>query len=262
MQPKFILSALIATALSTLAGCGGGGDASTSSLNGNGSTPSTAAEGFYSGSLTGSPSTSFEMLVLENDEVWALYGNQTTAGFAVNGFAQGAGKSNNGSYSAADLRDFGFAPAIAASASASYRTADKTISGSIVEGKNTVTFSGGPSAAAPYVYTSAAALSAIAGNWSMSALGGESVAVTISAAGALTANSSKGCSFSGTLSPRPSGKNVFNASLKFGGSPCALPNQSITGIAVDYPLANGQTQLIFAGYTADRTLGTAAFGTR
>jgi hypothetical protein len=261
MQPRFIQSALIATALSTLASCGGGGDASTSPINGN--TPAgTSAEGFYSGSLTGSLSNNFEMLVLENDEVWVLHGNQTTAGFSVNGFVQGAGKSNNGSYSATDIRDFGFAPAMAVSASASYRTADKTISGSIVEGNSTATFSGGTSPAVPYSYATAATLASITGSWTLAALTGESVAVDITSAGALSARSSQGCSFTGTLTPRASGKNVFNVALKFGASPCLLPNQNATGIAINYPLSNGKTQLIVAGYNTERTLGTVAFGTR
>jgi hypothetical protein len=53
--------------------------------------------------------------------------------------------------------------------------------------------------------------------------------------------------FSGTATPRSSGKNVMNVSVTFGAAPCALPGQTATGIAINYTIAaTNQKQLIVA----------------
>jgi hypothetical protein len=74
--------------------------------------------------------------------------------------------------------------------------------------------------------------------------------------------SSKGCAFSGTITPRASGKNVYDVSLKFGAAPCALANQTATGVAVTYLLTNGKRQLIALTVDSTRTYGVGAFGNR
>jgi hypothetical protein len=90
---------------------------------------------------------------------------------------------------------------------------------------------------------------------------GGGVSATISSTGALAA-SSLGCNFTGTVVPRPSGKNVFNVAVRFGQAPCELPGQDATGIAVAYPFASGQTQLLATVVDGTRSCGTAAFGVR
>src|SRR4051812_11657057 len=49
----------------------------------------TIAQGFYTGTLTGSTSSQFQLLALENGDVWSLYGNPSGSSFAVRGFVQG-----------------------------------------------------------------------------------------------------------------------------------------------------------------------------
>ena len=236
-----------------LAACGGGGSSDT---------PTGSAEGIYDGALAGSTSSAFQMLVLENDEVWTMYGTQTATAFLVAGFLQGQGQSNNGTYTSSNLRDFGFNPALSGTATATYNSSSKTISGTATFPRAAVGFRGGPISGSLYNYNTAATVSTVAGSWALTSLSGEGVTVNVASGGTYTASSSLGCSFTGTLVPRASGKNVFNVSFSFGPSPCALPNQAASGIAVAYPLANGRTQLIVAGTNAARTIGTAAFGTR
>ncbi len=252
-KPSLVLATLLCI---TITGCGGGG----------GDTPAPptgpTAEGVYGGTLIGSASSDFQMLVLENDEFWALYGTQSTSLFVVAGFLQGNGTSNNGTYTSSNARDFGFNPALAGTASATYNPTAKTISGSVVASAGTVTFSGGPIAGSLYNYNTPAVLSAVSGAWSLTALTGERIALNVSSTGSFSANSSLGCAFSGTIASRPSGKNVFTVALTYGPLPCALAGQPATGIALVYPLSAGGTQLIFAGTNTARTVGTAAFGTR
>lgn len=249
------ISALIAsfTLTSMLVACGGGGDSGSSGAT---------AEGVYGGTLTGSTSSAFQLLVLENGEFWAMYGTRTSTFFGVAGFIQGSGTSNNGSFTSSNTKDFGFAPARSGSTSATYDATAKTISGTVTSAGGSVGFSGGPIPGSLYNYNTAATLNTIAGSWSTTTLTGESVSLTIASNGSFTASSGTGCVFSGTVVPRASGKNVFNVALTFGAAPCALAGQAATGIAVAYPLANGQTQLLVAVVDGARTVGTAAFGTR
>jgi hypothetical protein len=90
---------------------------------------------------------------------------------------------------------------------------------------------------------------------------GASVTANIASTGAFTTSSS-GCLSTGTLTPRASGKNVFDLSVTFGAAPCVLANQTASGIAVSYLLSNGTRQLILAGTNSSNTVGTAVFGTR
>jgi hypothetical protein len=234
-----------------LAGCGGD-DAVD---------PGPTAEGVYGGTLTNSASNAFNMLVLENGEYWSMYGMGTAGAFSVAGFVQGTGTSNNGSFSSSTAKDFGEAPAVAGTVSATYDATAKTIAGTVTSAAGSVTFSGGPIPGSLYVYNMPASLATISGLWSMTDLNGDAVTVTISSTGALAATN-LACSFTGTVAPRATGKNVFNVALRFGPAPCDLAGQEATGIAVAYPLANGRTQLIVAVVDGSRTSGAAAVGVR
>jgi hypothetical protein len=236
-----------------LVGCGGDGEDTSDA--------GPTAEGVYGGTLTGSTSSAFEMLVLENGEYWSLYGDQSADGFGVTGFVQGTGTSDNGSFTSSNAKDFGFVPAVAGTVRATYDTTAKTILGTLTSAQGTVGFSGGPIAGSLYNYNTPASIATVSGTWSMTDLNGAGVAVTISSTGALAA-SSLGCNFTGTVTPRASGKNVFNLELRFGPAPCELPGQNATGIAVAYPLASGQTQLLVTAVDGTRAYGAAAFGVR
>ena len=241
-----------------LAACGGGGS-DEAATTGSGAT----AEGVYGGTLTGSSSNAFQLLVLESGEFWALYGIPSANTFGVTGFLQGTGTSSNGTFTAASTQDFGSIPAVSGTTSASYNASAKTIAGTVRFASGSVGFSGGPIAGSLYNYDSAASLSTVAGTWVTTGLTGESVTLSIAAStGAFTASSSLGCNFAGTVLPRPSGKNVFNVSLTFGAAPCALPGQVASGIAVAYPVGTGQTQLLVAVTNAARTAGAAIVGVR
>jgi hypothetical protein len=223
----------------------------------------TEPEGVYGGTLTGSTSTAFEMLILDTGEFWSLYGTQTATYFLVAGFVQGTGSANNGAFNSSNAKDFGFRPGAAGTVTGSYNKTAKTISGTASTTAGTVSFSGGPIAGSLYNYDAAASLSTVSGAWSTTATTGETITLNVTAGGSATGTSSLGCSMTGTVSPRPSGKNVFNVALTFGPAPCLLPGQPATGIAVAYPVSSGGlTQLIVGVTDSARNVGLAAFGTR
>lgn len=213
------------------------------------------AQGIYRGTV--SDGREFYVIVLENDQFYALYGNTASTAFQVAGFLQGDATSGSGSFNSADAVDVtALGTRAAATVNASY-VPGVSLTGSLTEPAGTVSFTSAPIAPGVIDYNSPANLADIRGTWNMTSLRGYSSTLTISTTGDLTATS-EGCSFSGTFTPRASGKNVFDVAITFGPAPCKLPGESIRGIAIDYLLTNGQRQLIVAGIDAART-GTAAF---
>jgi hypothetical protein len=251
---KTVATIAISIAAGLLAACGGGGDSGSAPFG-------PKAEGAYAGTLSGVTSRALQLLVLENDEYWALYGTSSGNRFLVAGFLQGTGTSDNGSFSSTNTRDFGTVPPGSASVSATY-VAGTSIQGTVSGGASSVTLSATAIPASTFDYNAAASVSSIAGDWNLTDLDGAPTSLAIAANGAFTGHSG-GCAFSGTLVPRPSGKNVYNLSLTFGAAPCALPNQTATGMAVSHLLAGTMTrQLIVAGVNGNRSAGTALFGIR
>lgn len=247
------LAALAAAGL--LSACGGGGDDSPSGTGG-----AAITEGAYGGTITGGSASAFQMLVLDSGEVWAMYGVQGASSFAVSGFVQGTINASNGSFTSSGMKDFGTTPATTATVSGTYTSAP-AISGNWTAAGVTATFSGGPIAGSTYNYNTAAAVSSVAGAWNLTSIYGDSVALTIQSNGSFSADDGTGCIVSGSLSPRPGGKNVFNVSVTFGAG-CNPPGATGSGIAVAYPLNNGQTQLVVGLVESSRTAGTAVFGVR
>ncbi|HEX7644884.1 MAG TPA: hypothetical protein VF472_22000 [Burkholderiaceae bacterium] len=137
--------------------------------------------------------------------------------------------------------------------------AQQSLSGTVSGGGLSETFSLVPYSTASYVYSTPANLSQVAGTWSGSLLDGETATLAISGSGSLSGASSSGCGFMGTAVPRPSGKNVFNVSLTFGAGPCALPGQTVAGIALVQQTTAGP-ELLVGLIDSSQTAATAFFG--
>ena len=209
-----------------LSACGGGGGSDASSS----ATP-TDAEGVYGGTITGGTSPEFQLLVLPDGQYWSMYGRTVGNQFFVSGFVQGTGKSSNGTFTSTNVKDFGIFPAVSGSINATYNAVAKTISGTTTSATGSAAFIGGPISGSLYNYKTAANLSSISGAWNGGNVGGETVAMNVSATGALTATTSGGCNATGTVTPRNDGRNVFTVAL-LQGNGCALQGQTIRGIVL------------------------------
>jgi hypothetical protein len=91
-------------------------------------------------------------------------------------------------------------------------------------------------------------------------LDGSTAAFSIDSAGVLS-GTNLGCSLTGTVTPRASGKNVFNVAIHFGASPCTAPNQDASGVAISY-ITGTQRQFIAAAENAAKTQGNMFFAQR
>ena len=240
MKQKILISVVCGIAL-VLQGCGGGGGGSSPS------TPSSSgtAEGFWQG--TSSTGYGVAAVVLENAETWGFYYSGSTTAGVFNGTSSGTGST----FSASGT-DFNFIT----------RTATPgTLSGSVVSGSSiNATVSDGSTLSLTYdsSYLTPATLSSIAGNytgWGVSkSTPSQSVVFTVSSAGAIS-GSVTNCSVSGSITPRSSGKNVYNVSTTFSGSGCALGNGvTTTGVATLSSL-NGLNRLIVMTLNSAKTDG-------
>lgn len=117
-----------------------------------------------------------------------------------------------------------------------------------------------PNDPAAYNYNTPATLAGIAGTWTGFFSSSETGSVAISSGGVLSSVTSLGCTISGTVMRRASGKNVYDVTVNFGPSPCALPNGTGSGVAI-ITSSGSARQLTVGVVTADLALGAAFFGT-
>jgi hypothetical protein len=234
-----------------LVGCGTGYSGSGGGAGGGGNYAG-QAQGVYSG--TTSSGFSFSTIVLPNDKFYAIYGTVSGNTLLLSGLVTGQGTSGNGTYTAS-VTDFTHPGTISSGSVSATFVAATSLNGSLTESGNAITFTGTAEPASSFTYNTPASLSAITGTWTGTLLDGMTTTATINSNGSVSGSSS-GCSFSGTVAADSSNKNFFDASITFGPSPCSLPNQTATGIAVEYLLSDGVTHQLLAAVTASTTFGT------
>ena len=248
LRPRFCTFLMTVAAAAALSACGGGGGDGDADNE-----VAVTAEGVYEGSLGAAVTGQYAAIVLENGESWALYSFTGGAGFL-----QARGTSQDGSYTASDVLDYGTAPPSAGRISASYSASAGTMQGQYVFGQNVVPFT----ASRPtqgYRYDTPANLASVTGSWALVSSADQSMRLQVAADGTLSGTGLSGCTLTGSLTPRPSGKNVFNAVLRFG-PVCAQPDLAASGVAI-VVVEDGQPVLMVMGQSADRMVGTIAVGT-
>lgn len=223
MDKKLVAAALLCAFVTA---CGGGGDDDAGPEPGPGPTPPPASspEGFWVGDA--STGTRVSLAVLDDGKTWGLY---ESGGYIVGALA--GETSYSGNQLSGSGRDFNLL---------SRRVDPGTYTGTF-SAKNRVdvrlssgaTFSGSYDAR----YDQPASLAAIAGTYSGTGVTGwtwpHAVTINVSSTGQITAPSSEGCGGSGSVLPRRSGKNVYDVTITFQGSACALGNgTTVRGIAV------------------------------
>lgn len=254
MHSIFLTSTVLAATALVAACGGGGGDAPTA-------TPIASFDGYYQG--TASTGKQFQLLALENGQFYSLVGTTDAQGvFQVTSLVEGRGTSTNSTFVTSSVKEFtSTGQVLSESLSATY-VPKTSVAGTLTYSNSSVTFNGTAPASNNYNYDTAATLSAVSGNWSGSSLYGEGQAFSISTTGTINGTSAQGCKYTGTASPRASGKNVLDVTVLFGPSPCALPGQTGSGGGVATVLANGRQQLLIAITNTDRSAGMVVFAQR
>ena len=243
---KLLLALLASISILGLTACGGGGGGGGGGgSSGGGTTSAGTAEGLWSG--TTSSGYGLSLLVLEDGTTWGLYGAGNTLWGSIYGTSTGSGSSFNASGTA-----FSF---YSRTASAS------TLTGSVIPGSSlTITSSSGGTGSLIYntSYNTPATLAAIAGSytgWSVTkSTLAQSVTFSIAQNGSIS-SSYTNCTVSGSVTPRASGKNVYNVTTTFTGSACALGNGVTTsGVAV-LDASSGSSRLYVSTLNPSQTDG-------
>lgn len=248
----------MALAVLSLVGCGGGGGGGATAPTPT-PTPVAKAEGVYSGTLlSNGVSGVFSTVILEDDSIWAIYGVPGTGGSTiVQGFVNGVGASNNGSYSASG-KDYGNTGGVLSSTINATYTPGVSISGT---GSGGSTFNGTTAAVSGYNYNTPFQIANLVGTWSGSSLSGQAMTMSIASNGNYTVNTG-GCPGTGTITARASGKNIANITYSHNNALCFPTTLSGSGIGVVSTLTNGRLQLVGVVTTTDKSAGTAIFVTK
>jgi hypothetical protein len=187
-------------------------------------TPAPTPEGFWVGRA--STGTEVFLAVLDDGKTWGLYQSGRTIVGALAGETSFSGNQLSGSG-----RDFNL-PSRTIS-SGTYAGTFSARSYVDVRLSNGSTFTGSYDPR----YDQPASLAAVAGTFSGAGVTGttapQAVTISVSSTGQVTLPSTQGCGGSGTVQPRASGKNVYDVTITFQGSTCALGNGvTVRGIAV------------------------------
>jgi len=231
---------LVLSFLLALTACGGGG-------GGGGGTSTPVANSDPQGFWGGTSSAGFDQaaVILETGELYNIFSRGGIAYGIDYGTLTVSGTTFSGS-----LSEF-YIPTnqVFVGTTTGTFTPKSVIAGSVSFPAGTGTFSGTYGTA----YDTPATQAALTGNYVGNYYTGAPVTMAISSTGAVLGTSTN-CSFSGTATPRPSGKNVYNVSLTFTGTQCAPGAGAASGIAV-LNIVGGTTYLYTAGLNTGKTNG-------
>jgi len=266
------ISCAIAAPFLVACGGGGDGDGSSNSIAPGVSASTATPAGIWTGrtdigrSLTG--------VVLDDGSYWVMYSAANNSAVLA-GVVQGTGSAANGTFSSSSGRDFNLEGSgmLDLSVAANY-VAQSAFNGrlSYTLANATTTFT----STYDSTYQQPVALTTVAGSYSGTAGvadGTEGVLVTISSTGAISGSGSSGCTFSGSVAPRPAG-SVFNLSITFRGGLCSNGTSTVNGVgyfdtrtgrllaaALNGSRSNG---LLFsgqkAGFVPNATVSAASLG--
>ncbi|TFZ05624.1 hypothetical protein EZ313_02885 [Ramlibacter henchirensis] len=247
-NPRSLMPAVVTL---LVAGCGGGGGGGEGG-SGEGGAPEAqglAARNTAEGRWTGQTSSGFRVdaVILEDGQTWGLYSDGDSPVGAVQGSTATAGGNLSATLTEYSLLDD--------------TAADAVFNGTVQE-KSTIdaTASTGTRLLLSYDvnYERAASNAELAGTYAIGAAG----QVTVDSSGQFTWAASAQCTLGGRLSPRPSGRNVFDASLTYSGAACPHANgTSISGVAY-LDTASAPARLVALALRPDRVIGFFAIGVR
>lgn len=216
MKAKTVAPRLLLTTLATslLIACGGGGGGSGGGTNAD-------LQGFWTG-----PSSSgytISAVILDTGETWGIYSSGSTVYGALYGTS-----TTSGNTATISGTDFNFI---------TNSGARGTMTGPITAKSSMSLTSSGGTVTASLTYSSsyetAATASGVTGTWSyIGRSRGYTLIpanITIDATGNFTLSQTT-CATSGSIVPRPGGKNVYNITLTTSGGGCAAGQSTLTGV--------------------------------
>jgi len=217
------------------------------------SVPNQSGEGLWTGTLNSGYVVN--ALILENGEYYTTIGQTSGNNFLVSAFDYG-NYITVGNVGQSYFREFYTNGSSNLGSGIGQVNTGVSLNGTVaLQGYNPISLNLIPFTTSSYNYNQPANINDITGSWSGYFLASSNVLTTfnINSNGTFTGSAST-CTFTGTIAPRPSGKNVFNATV-INGSACINPGLVQTGIAISYITNTGKRQLVASGLDATKSIG-------
>ena len=276
-RSKLVPATVFAAAL-MLAACGsGGGSSSSGGGSGSGSGGGTGAtktvvEGYWGGPTNRvDPSTggTFVMAgpILENGEYWFV----VSLNGLIDSLVYGKGQSASSKFNSTDAKFWG-KDGVQTTVAGTLASTDPYVVNSTFPGSASWV-AGGASVGWNFslrydaTYDSPATSAYVVGNWAgtvESASGRDRFNFVVTSAGSsaptftmtfVAPSSQAGCIWSGTIAPRPSGKNIYNVAMSIGRqASCSLPGTVFNGIATPgINATTGKSRLVLTAIDPSNT---------
>jgi hypothetical protein len=233
------LLGLIATL--ALAACSDGGGISPNPITPSPDPLTFAVQGFWSGALDTSSSAS--AVIVDNGDAWVVF----QQGATVTGFARAALQTTSAPYTGTGTRYNASGDNPQPFTMSTMALAGSGLQATFTTGTQPAT--GPVNMAFDRRYDTPASPGDVAGRWRTTFNGAASVLTLdiASEGGTMTGTSTTGCSYTGSLKPRPAGKAVFDLVLN---ETCLSSQVSLAGIGT---LNEAKSSLALAYSTADRS---------
>lgn len=237
---RYLVKGALAGLVVLLSACGGGGD------GGSNADP----QGIWTGPAT--TGYTVNAALLDNGEIWGIYSSGGTIYGALFG-----NTSVSGNRITVSGTDFNF---LSNSATAGTLTGSFSPKASMGLSSPSVSVSLAYSA----TYETPATAAAIAGTWSFIGRSSDYElvpgSITVDGSGNFTLSQTN-CTTSGSIVPRPGGKNIYNVTLTSSGSSCAVGTTSLAGIAY-LDTSASPNRFLALGLTSAKDDGLIVIGTK
>lgn len=215
------------------------------------------APGLYGGQSNDLQAPAVVTLIQPGLDFWSFQGQWRADGLVLKGFVQGSGSQTADGFRSADAVDYGVMPPQRGSLGAAFDGASQGWNGTRHHGDRWVDFD-----TQRLIRTQPMPPDALPGLWQLQDHLGHGLRVHILPDGRLSGRSSNACTFSGQLSLAQVHGYSYPLAIQYGPPPCLMAGETIRGIALLIPLTDGRQQLILGGVNPERSMGSAAAGSR
>jgi len=229
-----------------------------------------SAAGLYSGKAGPDSGPGVATLVILNDaSYWLFLGSEISGTSIYTKLARGeAGVTTSSTYTSNRGVNVGNIPFNDQIGLSGTYNPNVSFDGFLTERESTFKLSLKPLPVSSYQFTEVPNLSKIVGSYSN---GNEDFTIS-SPLGALTGLTSDGCQYSGVVSPKTTGENLYDLTISYGAAPCpvSIRNTTLNGIFVAQETSSGNIllgapinkQLLGAVINSTKTAGTYLIATK
>lgn len=249
MQFKQISQTLVMSSLvmALLGGCGGGGDSGDTALTPSSASKS-AAEGLWRG--TTSDGLSITAAVLENGELWALGSSSTGVVGFYHGDLYSSGNNLYGSGTTYGLISHRAIPSTFSGMAYPQNSLNLTVGSTVFHASYASDYDQSPAPLTSMAGTYSGWVATVSGSYDPSAV------ISISATGQIASGGTY-CSVLGNITPRASGKNVYDVTITYNGTNCSVAGTTLTGMAAYDSNSGVLVVLALTGSKADGLIYSA-----